>query len=254
MQETPRHPVKTTEKSLQLVEELRQIQPAGVTELSERLDMGPSAVHNHLTTFVKHGYVIQENGLYRLGLKFLEQGGYIRNQMPLFKEGEPEVNGLAEKTGELVNLMSEEMGMGVYIYRAKGSQALDFDTYSGKRTHLHSTGLGKSILAHRPEEEVRAVIDRYGLPKVAANTIEDEDVLFEELELIRERGYAVDDEEFSSGVRCVAAPIAPESRTPIGAISITAPTSRLKGETLEDEFPDLAQSAANVIELNIKYS
>lgn len=254
MTKQAKHPVKTIEKSIALIEELKDLQSAGVTELAEQLDIGPSAVHNHLNTLREHGYVIQEGERYRLGLKFLDLGGSVRKRMVLYNQGKAELNELAKETGELVNLMTEELGEGVYLHRAKGEQGLDFDTYPGARRYLHSTALGKAILAHLPRDEVERIIDLHGLPKLTENTITEPDDLFEELKLVRERGYAIDDEEHSNGLRCMAAPIHQDSTTVLGSVSITAPTSRLKGQKFEELYPDMIQRTANVIELNIKYN
>lgn len=254
MTKQAKHPVQTTEKTLILIEELKKRQPVGVTELAHQLDMGPSAVHNHLTTLRDYGYAVQEDEQYKLGLKFLDYGGFARDQMELYNQGEAEINELAKETGELVNLMTEELGEGIYLYRAKGDQGLDFDTYAGKRKYLHRTALGKAILAHLPINKVENIIDEHGLPGKTENTITDPEALFEELEVIRERGYAIDDEEQAMGVRCIAAPIHPESKSVLGALSISAPTSRMKGKDFEEVYPEKIQSTANVIELNVKYN
>lgn len=254
MTEGAKHPVQTTEKSLELIDKLKNMGPTGVTNLSEELSMGPSAVHSHLNTLRDYGYVRKEDGKYRLALKFLEYGGYVRGRMTLYREGEEEINRLAEETGELVNLMTLENGQGVYLYRAKGPEALDFDTYAGIRNHLNTTAMGKAILAHLPDSEVMDIIERHGLPKHTDQTITDIESLTNELDQVRERGYAIDDEERARGVRCLGAPILGENDEVFGALSITAPTSRLKGETLNKVYPEKILSAANVIELNIKYN
>lgn len=247
-----KHPVRTTETTLSIVEELRSSGGGGVTELADSLDLAKSAVHNHLATLRAHGYVVKEGDEYRLGLKFLEIGGYLRQQMPLFRAAEPQVDWLAEKTDELANLLVEENGQGVYLYRAKGSEGLDYDTYAGKRKYLHATALGKAILAVMDEDRVSRIVADHGLPPITDATITEEASLFETLSRIRERGVAFDDEEATAGVRCVAAPIETDSRV-IGAISISAPLNRLRGDRFEGTVPDRVKRAANVIELNIKY-
>lgn len=247
-----KHPVKATETTLSLLEVLKETE-GRVTELAKRLDISKSAVHNHLSTLEQHGYVVKEDDHYRLGLKFLDLGGSIRNGLRLFKVAEPEVKQLAEETGELANLMTEELGRGVYLYRSKGMDAVDMDTYIGMRKHLHATALGKAILSCFPEPRVREIIDRHGLPAVTENTITDPAALFEDLENIRQQGFAVDDEEATGGVRCIAAPVTTDDRV-LGSISISGPTSRLRGNRFDREIPDKVRSAANVIELNVKYA
>lgn len=247
-----KHPVRTTETTLSVIEALKARDGGRVTELADSLGLAKSAVHNHLSTLRDHGYVVKDGEEYHLGLKFLDLGGYRRHRMELFRTAEPEVNRLAEETGELANLLTEEHGKGIYLYRAKGEQALDLDTYAGMRKHLHATALGKAILAFSSESKVRAIIDRHGLPRMTDRTIADESSLFETFERIRERGVALDDEEATDGVRCVAAPVKTDERV-LGAISISAPTSRMRGDRFEETVPDKVRSAANVIELNIKY-
>jgi DNA-binding IclR family transcriptional regulator len=253
MRHEAKHPVKTTEKTLEILELLKELDEAGVSELADRLDMGKSAVHNHLSTLREHHYVTKSEEKYRLGLKFLDLGGYTRSQMRLFRTAEPELSDLAQETGELVNIMCEEYGMGVYLVRWKGDQAVDIDTYTGRRTHLHTTALGKAILAHLPQSRVEAIVELHGLPAVTQHTTTDPDTLQDELDRVRERGYAVDDEERINGLRCVAAPVLDKDDTVLGAISVAAPTSRMTGERFRTEIPNAVQSTTNVVELNYKY-
>lgn len=248
-----KHPVRTTEKTLALIEELRNRGPCGVTELAEGLEMGKSAVHNHLTTLQQHGYVLKEGDEYKLGLKFLEVGGYSRKSMEFYQVAEPEVKSLAAETGELANLLVEEQGMGVYLMRSKGEKAVDLDTYAGLRTYLHTTALGKAILAHLPEERVDEIIKQHGLEQVTPQSVGTREELFDVLENIRERGYAIDDGERLEGLRCIAAPVKRSSGEVMGSLSISAPATRVSDEDFHGELPERVLSAANVIELNINY-
>ncbi|MCG1003176.1 MULTISPECIES: HTH-type transcriptional regulator XacR [Halobacterium] len=248
-----KHPVRTTEKTLALVEELMDRGPCGVTELTEGLDMGKSAVHNHLTTLQKHGYVLKTGDEYQLGLKFLEVGGSTRKSMEFYQVAEPEVKSLASETGELANLLVEEQGMGVYLMRSKGDEAVDLDTYAGLRTHLHTTALGKAILAYLPESRVDEIIEHRGLEQKTPRSVGSREELFEVLEDVRDRGYAVDDGERLEGLRCVAAPVKDSSDEVLGAMSVSAPASRVSDDDLHGELPERVLSAANVVELNINY-
>jgi DNA-binding IclR family transcriptional regulator len=122
------------------------------------------------------------------------------------------------------------------------------------RVGLHCTSLGKAILAYLPEERVDEIVDRWGLPARTADTITTREELDAELERIRERGYAQDNGERLSGLRCVAAPITDTDGVAIGAVSVAGPTSRMKGERFESEIPERVQSVANVTEINLTYS
>lgn len=153
----------------------------------------------------------------------------------------------------MANLLVEEHGRGVFLYRAKGADAVHMDTHAGKRVPLHTTGFGKSILAHLPAKRVETILDRHGLPSVTSGTITDRAALYEELETVRERGYAYDDEERLEGLRCVAAPIV-VNETVLGAVSVSGPKSRMQRDWYTDELPSLVMSAANVIEINSTYA
>jgi len=248
-----KHPVRTTEKTLALVEALMDHGPCGVTELTGEVEMGKSAVHNHLTTLQKHGYVLQTGDGYRLGLKFLEVGGSTRKSMEFYQVAEPEVKSLADETGELANLLVEEQGMGVYLMRSKGEAAVDLDTYAGLRTHLHTTALGKAILAFLPESRVEEIIERRGLEQKTPQRVGSREEVFDALEEVRDRGYAIDDGERLEGLRCIAAPVKDSSDEVLGSISVSAPASRVSDDDLHGRLAERVLSAANVVELNINY-
>ncbi|ELZ05793.1 IclR family transcriptional regulator [Natrialba asiatica] len=248
------YPVQAAGTTFRIIETLHRLNGAGVSELADELTMPKSTVHDHLQTLTEAEYLVNQNGTYHIGVRFLELGGFARSQMKFYQIASPEMQKLAEKTGEHANLLIEEHGKGVFLNKAKGSEAVTLDTHIGKRVHLHTTAMGKAILANYPESKVDKIIDQHGLPSVTEKTITDAAVLKAQLSEIRERGYAIDDEERVSGMRCVAAPICPTDGTPLGAISVSGPTNRFEGETLTTEIPKNVLSTANVIEVNMTYS
>jgi len=248
------NPVKSAINTLEIVEGLYELDGAGVTELAAHLDLPKSNVHNYLSTLRQKEYVVKEGDTYRVGLRFFELGAYARDKLKVYKIARPEVEKLAEETGELANLLVEEHGRGSYIYRASGDQAVQVDAYAGARVHLHNTALGKAILAHLPEEFVDEIVDYHGLPAGTPRTITNREVLKSQLEEIRASGFALDDEERLKGLRCVAAPILSEEGRALGALSVSGPTTRLKGSRFEEELPEMVLEAVNVAELNVTYS
>jgi DNA-binding IclR family transcriptional regulator len=245
-------PVKATRVSFDVVETLKELDGAGVTEVAEHLDLPRSTAHDHLRTLEELELVINEEGTYRPGTRFLEFGGYVRRGMKIFEVAKPELKKLAEQTGEHTNLMVEEHGRGVFLYKTEGENAVKLDTYNGYRVPLQTTALGKAIMAHMPEERVREILERHGMPAVTERTVTDEDVLFEQLEEVRERGYAVDAEERVLGMRCIAAPILNHGEV-LGAISVSGPKNRMQGDRFEEEIPSQVLRTANVIEVNLTY-
>lgn len=246
--------VKTTTKSFQIVEYLHESRGAGITDIASHLEMSKSTVYKHLRTLETERYVVKkEDGTYATGLRFLSLGVGARRQQRIYKTAKPEIQRLAEKSGEMANLMIEEHGRGIFLFRADSSQAVNLDTHAGREVYLHTTAMGKAILAFLSEQTVTQIIDRHGLPRMTEHTITDRDILFEELEVIEERGWAVDKEERLEGLCCVAAPITAPDGEVLGAISVSGPQSRLKDETLEETLPEMILDAQNVIELNVAY-
>jgi len=246
--------VKTARTTFQILEEIKAQNKVTVTELTNEFDLSNSSIHNYLKTLEQDGYVVREGNEYRVGLRLLDLGGYARHKQKIYQSAKDQVAKLAEETGEMTNLLVEEHGRGIYLYRANGEQAVTSDSYIGHRVFLHNTALGQSILAHLPRERVDEIINRHGLPKTTENTITDREALAERLELVREEGVAFDDEARLVGLRCVAKPIVNKNGGVEGAISISGPTSRFQGDRYRVELPEKLESAANVIELNINYT
>ena len=246
-------PVKAAKTAVTIIDALRELNGAGVSELADHLGMPKSTVHDHLRTLEREEYLVNAEGEYRIGARFLELGGHARRQMKVYQIAKPEIQKLAQDTGEHANLMIEEHGHGIFLYKATGEDAVRLDTYAGMRVHLQTTALGKSMLANMPREAVEGILDRHGLPRITPKTVTDRDALFEELTEIRERGYAIDDEERVEGMRCVAAPITNNDGEPIAAVSVSGPKSRMQGQLFEEEVPNLVLRTANVIDVNLTY-
>ncbi|MEF8901188.1 MAG: IclR family transcriptional regulator [Halovenus sp.] len=245
--------VAATETSFEIIEALIELDGAGTTEVANEVDTTKSTVYNHLQTLLNKNYIVKENGTYNVGLKFLRVGEYARNCHDIAQVGPDEIDKLAEKTSEMANLVVEEHGRGVFLYRAKGSDAVHMDTHTGKRLPLHTTAFGKAILAHLPEEKVEEVVETHGLSSHTEQTITDKETLYNQLESIRDRGYAFDREERLEGLHCVAAPILDGDGQATGAVSVSGPKDRLRGERFEEEFPKLVRASANVIEINMTF-
>jgi len=239
---------------IRLIECLKQHGNCTVRELNDHLEMSEVVIHLLLNVFVEEGYVVKEDDKYQVSLRFLDIGGAVRNDLELYRIAKPKVTELANETGELANLTTEENGEGVYLYQAQGEHGLELNTYVGCRVPLHATAFGKAILAAFPDARVEEIIERQGLPELTPNTISDRQELFDELETIQDRGIAFDDEERLDGLRCVSVPIQTEDGTVIGALSVSAPTSRLKRDQFEEKLPEKVLSAVNLIELGINYS
>lgn len=248
-----KNPIQAAQTTVRLIETLRGLDGARVTELADELDHPKSSIHNYLSTLREEGYVLKDGNEYHVSLRFLEVGSLARKRRRIYDIAKSEVADMARKTGELANLLVEEHGKGVYLYRDQGDKAVQVDSYTGQRVHLHNTALGKAILANLPRERVDRILDEFGLPETTEHTITNRQTLYDELEEIRQRGVAFDDEERLAGLRCVAAPILDRNETVEGAISVAGPSSRFQGERFREELPEHILDAKNIIELNITY-
>ena len=242
--------VRAIETSTRILDGLEELGgEATLAELDTHLSFSKSTIYKHLNTLRMANLITTSEGTYKFGLRFLEFGGYAREYDRIYEVAKPEVRQMAEETGEVANLAFEEAGMAVYVFTARGDQAVEIDTHVGKRVDPHSTGLGKSLLATLPDDEIRRLIER-GLDAKTASTVTDEQALFQQLARIREEGIAYDSEEHIRGMACVAAPIQVPGRRR-AAISVTGPVSRVATDEIKEEYSQSIRRAANVIELNL---
>lgn len=242
--------VKSIDTACSILQGLRELDGAGVSELAAHLDMSKGAVHTHLATLVDNEFVVKRGNTYQIGLRFVDFGEYAKNNVSIYTLATEEVDRLATETGEVAQFMVEEHGKGVYLHKARGEDAIQTSSYTGYRKHLHCTALGKAIIAQFSDERIREIAEKTDLPARTEQTLTTVDELLEEIEQIRADDIAFDDEEILEGMRCVAAPIKYPAGEIQGAISVSGPTSRFKGETFREELPEVVRGAANVIEVN----
>ena len=250
----PEPAVKSVKTNFDIIHAVLETDGARITELADRLDMPLSTLHDHLGTLKQLDYVVQRGQRYHVGIRFLNIGGQARNTYKVYRVGKPVIDQLARTTGDHANMLIEEHGIGALVYKAVGEEAIQLDTYTGMRMHLHTTAMGKALLAHMSREQVEDIVEERGLPAVTEHTITDLDSLVEQLQETRERGYARDFEERIDGVSCVAAPILGTDGEPIAAVSVSGPTQKIRGGNEFESLIDSVQRAANVIEVNLTFS
>jgi DNA-binding IclR family transcriptional regulator len=254
--ETPGSPrtLQTVSRALDVVQALKRLDGAGVTELAEHLDLSKSVVYNYLSTLRAEKFVVKEGDTYRLSLQFLLLGEYVRNRNTLYQLGKPELDTLAAETGEFAHLATEQHGLSVNLYKVSGDKAVG-DSYQVNKLqradYLHFSATGKAILSQLPRERVEWIVDRYGLPAKTDETITERADLFAELEAVRERGYALNDEEEVTGLQAVGAPICDRHDRVLGSVSVSGPVRRMKEPAYHDDVVEQVINTANVIEVNV---
>lgn len=248
-----RYEIKSSRTTLDIITELYEAGEANLTELAKRVDIPKSTAHIHLNTLWKQDFVVRDGNSYQLGLQFLEYGYDVRESIQLYQKAKSQVDTVAAETNELVNLMVEENGYGRYIYATIENDDVELRTDPGRQVHLHTTGLGKAILAYLDPERVEEIVDNRGLPPVTDQSITDYDELLTELEEIREREMAYDEEEHMRGIGCVATPIRNDDQV-LGALSVSGPINRIRPESFREDVIESLRDAKSVIELNIEYA
>lgn len=217
----------------------------GVTDLAERVGFHRSTVHRFLVNLEAAGLVERNSrsGRYRLGLRLFELGGLVLQQMNLWDEALPFLETLVRESGETGQLAVLDNGEAVYIERVEARRSLRLPSATGRGYPVHATSHGKLLLAHQTSAAMRTIIAERKLARFTPSTLTDEDALEEELAIIRERGYALDDEEYEVGVRCIGAPIFDHTGLAIAAIGIGGPSARITEGRIA-ELSELVMNAA----------
>jgi len=252
MEDTASTGIRAVDITLSIVDVLRRRGRARVSELAEELDRSKSTIHEHLQTLERHRLVARDGDAFRLSLSFLEISHDVKTQRYDYSIIKESVDELAAETGEYAQFGSEEHGQLVYVYRSGGGSDINEHFQLAITESLHCTALGKATMAFMAEERVEEILDRHGLERKTENTITDRDAFRAELDRIREQRFAIDDEEFATGLRCVAAPVVENHRyhsEVLGSIGIFGPVSRLTDDRLRGELATQVKRFANLIEI-----
>ena len=241
--------VSSLEKAFALLDLFTAEEAAlSVSELAKRLHTRASTIYPTLRTLQKHGYLQQdEQKRYRLGLKFLEKGRIILDQLDIRTVAQPHLRRLAEACQANAHLAVLHEGRVIYLHREEGHPSLTIQDIIGYSAPAHCTALGKVLLAHLDPGALEAFLEAYELRPLTPNTITDREQLKDELVRVRAQGYAVDNEEFHEGVVCVAAPVHDYRDRVAAAISISLPRSRFADQAARMACVRRVQDAARSI-------
>ncbi|WP_423746846.1 IclR family transcriptional regulator (plasmid) [Haladaptatus sp. SPP-AMP-3] len=245
--------IKSVGNAFRILEALEANEPMGVTELSDDVGLSKGTVHHYLATLLEHDFVERCDGKYQLGLRPLTYGGAVREREKVFQIGKEGVDRLATTTDETARLVVERGGYGITLYQSTHHDRSGIRTHLGTQEDLHSTAAGKAMLAAMDDEHIDDALEWGALPRHTGNTIVDESSLRAEIDDIRSRGIAFDDEEQFEGVRCVATALVTEMDELLGAISVSGPVDRIDDGTFHEDIPQEIRNVAGVIEVNTTY-
>ncbi len=220
----------------------------GVTEISRKTGLNKATVFRFLKSLEEIGIICrdQKTGYYKLGLRLFELGYRVPIRDNVIQQMHPILEQLVEKIKMTVHLATLREDEVLYIDKIRCRKSLQINTHIGARYPAYCTALGKSMLAHLPEKELDSLLRRQKLLALTKNSITDPDLLKVELQKTRERGYAVDNEEFEEGLRCVAVPILGYDKRPLVAISVSGALSQVSEETIPLQVKLLKEAAEKI--------
>jgi IclR family KDG regulon transcriptional repressor len=200
----------------------------GITELADQFEVDKGSMSRLLQTLSNYGFAEKDERTrkYLLGPQIVRLSRAVLTRMPLRETAKPYLNKLVDATGECAHLAILAKGQAFYIDQAESSSSLRVHAGVGTLAPLHCTALGKVFLAYA-EAPVAETLNRF-----TVRTITDPVALRHHIEQVKSQGYAMDDEEYEPGVRCIAVPVLDYRGRCAAAIGISGPTSRLPLENI----------------------
>lgn len=255
----PSNLVQTIERVSLILDMVGQ-NPQGMSirDLSAGLKLPKGTIHRLLSSLSYFGYIRQdpETKSYFLGLKLMELNAQLDNQLDLRKVAESILRDLAEKTKQTAHMVILDRNEVVYIEKIETQQpagGLKMASRVGSRNPVHSSAVGKVLLACSPDEAVETFLQEKGLPRRTANTFTDPALFRKHMKLVRSQGYAVDDEENEQGIRCLGAPIFDGRGRPLAAISVSGPVFQMTKKFVQEVVKKEVIAAASEISRRLGY-
>ena len=234
--------------ALRLLKEFSADEPEfGITALAKRMGLAKSTVHRLAKTLVSEGFLAQNQSdeRYRLGLTLFALGTLVRLRMDVSRQALPHLDILREQTNETVHLAVLEHSDIMYLYNLESAQAIRTRSYLGMRKPAFCTSEGRAILAFSPQPLISRVLHGPLQARTPKTTVA-VPTLLKLLAMVRDKGYALDDEESEVGMRGISAPIRDASGQVVAAVGIAGPVQRLSKSSLRTFIPLAIQAAQNI--------
>ena len=248
--EKPGNTVQSLDRALRLLRSIASSEQITLTELAMMTGMAPSTAHRLLMTLQQQNFVAFDETAqhWHIGVEAFRVGSSFVGRTRVVDAGRPVMSELMAETGETCNLAIADNGEVVFISQIETPAAIRASFPPGARGEMHSSGIGKALLAEYHRDKVKEILQKKGLPSFTSHTITSVVALFEELEKVRQRGWSVDYEERNIGMRCLAAAIFNEYGEAVAGVSISGPRARLTDERLSEFGPLVKRMAARITE------
>jgi IclR family transcriptional regulator, KDG regulon repressor len=248
-----RYTVDAAAKALQILGRFSTAHPRlSLAEIPAQTGIPRATAFRLLSTLEEAGFVVRVDGEYRLGLKCFVLGNVAAADIDLRNEAYPTLSALRDETGETVQIAILDQWQVVYIERVPSRQAVGYMTSrAGTLLPAYCTGLGKALLAYLPEADVGAWAATQTFAPLTPTTITTLPRLLDELRAIRDRGYALDEQEREMGVRCIAAPVRDHRAQVVAAISVAGPAERMPRTLVGSAMARQVVAAAREISIRL---
>jgi IclR family acetate operon transcriptional repressor len=227
--------VQSVDRALSIIETLAEDDEGyRLTDLAVRTGLSTSTVHRLLATLEKRRFVQfdRDESKWHVGAQSFSVGATFARRRNFTAQAMPYLRKLRDQTRETANLAVVDDEAIIVLTRIESREIMRSLTKVGGRVAMVASGVGKAVLATYADEDVNAIICRQGMPRLTEKSVVRPGELFRELEAIRQRGYAIDDEEARLGLRCIAAVVYNDCSEPLAAISVSGMTSRITDERL----------------------
>lgn len=247
------HVVASDGTLFSIINHLHENGESGITDIANAQNLSKGAVYKHLNSLTEHEYAIKTNGMYKLSYKFLEIGSRLRDRQKLCDVSLQNVQNLASKIEEMVIFGVRENQKMAFVYVRNDPYGLTNISPVGQRVPLHHCAEGKAILAECSDEEISEYIESQGLSKSTKFTIDKPNELFDDIQMIRERGYSISLQEQIEKVSAIAAAAEDPESGLQGAIAIAGPANQFTVDYMRDNLSEDIIDAANKIDLQLTY-
>jgi DNA-binding IclR family transcriptional regulator len=239
--------VQVLDRALAIIDALAVEGELAPSEISSRVGLHKSTIHRLLAVLERSEYVDRNplNGRYSLGLKLVELGTRASARLDLCELAGPILDRLMQQTGETAHVGILSHGTVVSIADSETFKTLRTPSTVGRRTPAHCSSQGKVLLAEFTPLQLRAFIRDYPLKRFSSVTICRIAELERELAKVRRNGYAVDDQEFEEGLKCIGAPVRDRNGSAVAALSVAGPAVRLRAERMPELVKAVQEAAAN---------
>jgi DNA-binding IclR family transcriptional regulator len=252
---TDRYTVDAAAKALELLSVFSFREPRlSLADLAKRTGIPRATAFRLLSTLERSGFLAKEHGAYQLGIKCFVLGNIVAGGLDLRETAHPHLVALRDATRETTQIAILDHWQVVYLERMLSPLPVGFmRTRAGAILPAYCTGLGKTLLAFMPEEDVEEWAASQRFPAITPKTITTSKRLLKELRIIRERGYGLDEEEREKGVCCVAAPIRNHNGEVVAAISVAGPSQRMPRELAGSSVATAVMNAAAAISIDLGF-